>query len=200
MAETKQKKETKEEKKHDHMHEEHSHADHKHEAKAPVKEEKVSGKADAKKETKKEEKIVKAKKKRPKEKSRKVAVKKTKQVLAQRRKILRKTGTPVFRGRFGKRSQRRKGNEKWNKWRFPRGIDVKHVASDGFNPHGGYRRPKAIRDIHPSGYREFVVTKISEIEMVPDMHAIRVVSGLGRKKKIAIVDKAIAQGIKVLNP
>ena len=31
-------------------------------------------------------------------------------------------------------------------------------------------------------------------------NAIRIVAGLGRKKKIGIVDKAIEMGVKVLNP
>ncbi|MFH1390698.1 MAG: eL32 family ribosomal protein [Candidatus Diapherotrites archaeon] len=133
-------------------------------------------------------------------KSRKVQIKTDAAVAKTRRKVNQKQGTPTFRGRFGKRSLRKKSNPKWNKWRFPRGIDVKHEMCDGYTPKEGFRTPKEIRDIHPSGYREFNVKTIQEINNVPDKHAIRVASGLGRKKKLAIVDKAIEKGIKVLNP
>lgn len=172
------------------------------EAKTETKEVKTDAK-DAKKDSKdaKTEKKEEVKKpKRKKQKSRKVQVKKSKEVIAQRNKVLGKAGLPTFRGRFGKRSVRKKSIAKWNKWRFPRGIDVSHEVSDGYNPREGYRTPRAIRDTHPSGFKEFYVKQINEIEQVPENHAIRILRGIGRKKKLDIVDKAIEKGIKVLNP
>ncbi|MCR4368416.1 MAG: hypothetical protein NUV67_00750 [archaeon] len=169
-------------------------------AKAPKKE----AAAEEKKGTKAQEKKAAAPKKEKKEKkSRKVILKKAKATVLQRAlraKVLGKNAHPVFRGRFGKRSVRKKSKAKWDKWRVPRGIDVKHVASDGFNPREGYRTPRAIRDIHPSGYREVLVRHIGELKAIKEGHAVRVISGIGRKKKIDIVDKAIEKGIKVLNP
>ncbi len=93
----------------------------------------------------------KAKPKKPKEKSRKVKVKKTKEVIAMRNKVLGKTAHPIFRGRFGNREIRRKSKEKWDKWRVPRGGDVKHEMNEGYMPKEGYRTPRAIRGVHPSG-------------------------------------------------
>lgn len=167
----------------------------KEEVKKDSKEEKKDSK-DAKEEKAGEKK----RPKRVKQKSRKVLVKKSKEVIAQREKVLGKKGLPTFRGRFGKRSVRKKSNPKWDKWRFPRGIDVSHEMSDGHNPREGHRTPRAIRDIHPSGFREIKIKTIVELEKVPKNHAIRVISGMGTKKKLEIVDKAIEKGIKVLNP
>ncbi len=139
-------------------------------------------------------------KKKEEKKSRKVAVKRSAKVLADRKKMFGKNGTPTFRGRFGKRNIRRKSIAKWDKWRVPRGIDVQNEKDDGFRPGEGYRGPRSIRAVHPSGFREFMVKTAAEIEKVPENHAIRIQAGIGRRKKVAMVDKAISMGIKVLNP
>ena len=170
-------------------------------AKEEKKEVKTDTKKDGKgKDAKTEKKEEVKKPKRKKQKTRKVQVKKSKEIILQRNKVLGKTGLPTFRGRFGKRSVRKKSIAKWNKWRFPRGIDVSHEVSDGYNPREGYRTPRAIRDTHPSGFKEFYINTINELENVPKNHAIRVLRGIGKKKKLEIVDKAIEKGIKVLNP
>ena len=174
-------------------------------ATAPAKEEKKDAKTDDQKDAKgkdekKEEKKEVKKPKRKKQKSRKVQVKKSKEIIEQRSKVLGKRGLPTFRGRFGKRSTRKKSIAKWDKWRFPRGIDVSHEMSDGYTPKEGHRTPRAIRDTHPSGFKEFYVKQIKDIEQVPNNHAIRILRGIGKKKKLDIVDKAIEKGIKVLNP
>ena len=153
---------------------------------------------------KEETKAVEEKKNAPKpkkeKKSRKIIIKKTEKTIEQRAIVQRKKSLPTYRGRFGKRSVRKKSKDKWNKWRFPRGIDVSHVMSDGYNPKEGFRTPRTIRDIHPSGYNEVTVKTIKDLEFVKDDYAIRVLAGIGRQKKLAIVDKAIEKGIKVLNP
>lgn len=140
------------------------------------------------------------KKAKPEKMSRKMIVKKSEETIELRTKALHKKSLPVFRGRFGKRSIRKKANKKWAKWRFPRGLDVNHELSEGFNPRGGYRTPREIRGVHPSGYMEVIVKNSEELQRIPENHAARVVSGMGRKKKLALVDKAIELGIKVLNP
>ncbi len=133
-------------------------------------------------------------------KSRKVIVKRTPEVLALRRKVFAKAGLPVFRGRFGKRSIRKKANAKWDRWRFPRGLDVNHELSEGFNPRAGYGTDVSVRHVHPSGYREAHVRAMAELGAVQKGHAVRFASGIGRKKKIAMVDMAIEKGLRVLNP
>ncbi|MBI4210140.1 MAG: hypothetical protein HY544_01360 [Candidatus Diapherotrites archaeon] len=138
--------------------------------------------------------------KKVKQKSRKTMVKRSEAVLAMREASLGSPHLPTFRGRFGKRSIRRKSIAKWNRWRVPRGIDVKRVISDGYMPRTGYATPKEYRHVHPSGYREYIVRTLSDVSATPKDHAIRVAAGIGSRKKVTIVDKAIEKGIRVLNP
>lgn len=133
-------------------------------------------------------------------KSRKVIVKANKERAKLRRLVARKVKLPVFRGHFGKKSIRRKSKEKWNKWRYPRGIDMNHDQSEGFIPRTGYRTKKEIRGLHPSGYKEVIVRNVKELESLTKETAVRISSGIGRKKKLEIVDKALELGLKVLNP
>jgi len=177
-----------------HAAKEHDHKEHKeHKGKREGKQAPKAGEAKGAKPAK--EKPVKKEKK-----SRKVVVKRSKEVVAAREKALRKGGLPTFKGHFGKRNIRKKSKDKWSKWRFPRGIDVRHDVSEGAYPKEGYRTPRKFRGVHPSGYREFRVDSLNDLVHVPDNHAIRVSAGLGRKKKMLIVDKAIEKGVKVLNP
>ncbi|HLC92548.1 MAG TPA: eL32 family ribosomal protein [archaeon] len=182
-----------------HTGQDHTHADgtyHAHAHEQPeVKKAAVSETKAAAKETKpavKKEKVPK--------KSRKVILKKSKDASELVLKVRLKAGTPTFRGRFGKRNIRRKSIPKWNVWRVPRGIDVKKSMADGYMPRVGFATPREIRHVHPSGYRESSVKTMNELLAVPKGNAIRIVAGLGRKKKIGIVDKAIEMGVKVLNP
>ncbi|TXT53727.1 MAG: 50S ribosomal protein L32e (modular protein) [Candidatus Thorarchaeota archaeon] len=91
-------------------------------------------------------------------------------------------------------------------WRKVRGIDsatrekkkgrIAMVSS-------GYRTPKAVRGLHPSGYIEVRVERpedIDEKEINPDIHAIRIGATVGGKKRQAIIEKADAMLLRVLNP
>ncbi len=156
----------------------------------------VKNMVEKEKETKQEKPEKKAKVK----KSRKVLVKASREIAKVRRLVAVKQKAPVFRGHFGKRSIRRKSKEKWDKWRYPRGIDMNHDQSEGFIPRVGYRVMKKIRGVHPSGYKEAIVKSVKDLESTPKGMAIRIASGLGKKKKLVIVDKAIEAGFKVLNP
>lgn len=148
----------------------------------------------------KDEKKEPEKKKKVKQKSRKVMVRQSDEMLAKRRTIATAADNPTFRGRFGKRNIRKKSKAKWDKWRVPRGIDVKRVVSDGFVPKVGYSKEKSIRNLHPSGFREVLVRGVKDFDKVPTNTAIRISAGIGKRKKLMIVDRAIEKGIKVLNP
>ncbi len=160
-----------------------------------VKEDKKDGSSKEKRD--KVEKVV---KKRVKQESRRVVVERPVEVVRRRSLRFGLAKTPTFRGRFGKRSIRRKSKEKWDKWRVPRGIDVKRVASDGFVPSIGYSKPRELRHVHPSGFNEVLVRSVRELDFLSKGVAVRVSSGIGRRKKLVIVDKAIERGLKVLNP
>ncbi|MFX1481647.1 MAG: 50S ribosomal protein L32e [Promethearchaeota archaeon] len=89
-------------------------------------------------------------------------------------------------------------------WRRVRGIDsttrqkkrgrIAIVSS-------GYRTPKAVRNIHPSLYKEVRVHRASDIEdLDPEIHAIRIASTVGARKKQEILTAADAKLLRVLNP
>lgn len=115
------------------------------------------------------------------------------------REKMKKKNHPIFRGRFGKKQFRRKSIKKWQKWRYPRGIDIFFRKEDGAVPKIGYRVPKEFRHFHPSGMREMRVSTVSEISKASRNTAVRIVATVGKKKRKEIIKKAMEMGVKVVN-
>jgi large subunit ribosomal protein L32e len=117
-------------------------------------------------------------------------------MLELRRKI--KARTPYFR-RF----------ESWRfvrldePWRKPKGVDNHQRLSVKGWPHlvkVGYRVPKEVRYLHPSGYRDVLIHNMRELEALSaDNDAARIASGVGRRKRIELATRARDLGIRVLN-
>lgn len=88
-------------------------------------------------------------------------------------------------------------------WRKPKGVDNKmRKQVSGVPPlvKVGYRGPKSARGLHPSGYRDRLIHNIRDLEKLdPKIDAARIGHSVGRRKRIDIVSKANALGIKVLN-
>jgi len=88
-------------------------------------------------------------------------------------------------------------------WRKARGIDSKtrkKTKSGVKSPNVGYRTPKEIRGIHPSGYEEVrVITKKDLDGLDPKRHAIKISSRVGARKRIPLIDYARNKGFKILN-
>ena len=89
-------------------------------------------------------------------------------------------------------------------WRKPRGIDNKQrekQAKMGALPNVGYRNPRSIRGLHPSGYREVLVRCLKDLEGLKsaDGIAVRIASAVGKRKRKLIVDKVNEMGLKLLN-
>jgi large subunit ribosomal protein L32e len=89
-------------------------------------------------------------------------------------------------------------------WRKVRGIDsatrekrkgrIAMVSS-------GYRTPKAVRNLHPSLFVEVMVHRPSEVEdLDPEVHAVRIASTVGARKRQEILAAADAKLLRVLNP
>ena len=93
-------------------------------------------------------------------------------------------------------------------WRKPRGIEqkmrIKWRGSKGGLPKSptvGFRTPKEIRGLHPSGYESVRVHNVNELdELKPKYHAIIIASQVGRRKRIDLKAEIKARGFKLLNP
>ncbi len=89
-------------------------------------------------------------------------------------------------------------------WRKVRGIDsaTREKRSGRIAMvSAGYRSPKAVRGLHPSGYVEALVYRPDDLEgLDPDVHAVRIASTVGMRKRQTILDKAEAQMFRILNP
>jgi large subunit ribosomal protein L32e len=88
-------------------------------------------------------------------------------------------------------------------WRRPRGLQSKIRKKEKSKPKMpdiGYRQPKDIRYLHPSGFKEFLVRNIKELENIdPSKEAIRIAATVGKKKREEIIKKAKELKIKILN-
>lgn len=89
-------------------------------------------------------------------------------------------------------------------WRKPKGHHNKmrrQLKAKGALPRPGYGSPRAVRCLHPSGYREALVHNERLLEgLNPERDAVRIGRTVGRRKREGIQQKALEQGFKVLNP
>ncbi len=89
-------------------------------------------------------------------------------------------------------------------WRRPRGLDSKmRLRRKGWplSPNVGYRSPKELRGLHPSGYREVLVRNVKELENLdPEIYAVRIAHTVGERKAIEISSRAGELGLTILNP
>jgi len=88
-------------------------------------------------------------------------------------------------------------------WRKAIGIDSqtrKKTKAGVKSPSAGYRGPKKVRGLHPSGYEEVTVENIKDFEQLNKRkQAVKIASKLGGKKRIFLIDYARRRGFKVLN-
>ncbi|MDH5815587.1 MAG: 50S ribosomal protein L32e [Candidatus Nezhaarchaeota archaeon] len=90
------------------------------------------------------------------------------------------------------------------RWRRPRGIDNKmKLSRKGYLPlvRVGYRNPKLVRGLHPSGLIEVLVRRPQDLDgLDPKIHCVRIAHTVGRKKRLQIIEKAKSMGLRILNP
>jgi large subunit ribosomal protein L32e len=88
-------------------------------------------------------------------------------------------------------------------WRRPRAVTNKMRLNRKYRPpkvRVGYGKPAAVRHIHPSGFREVMVHNRNDLEGIdPKIHAARIGSTVGTRKRKDIIEAADSKGIRVLN-
>ena len=88
-------------------------------------------------------------------------------------------------------------------WRKARGIDSqtrKKTKTGVKSPTVGYRNPKKVRGLHPSGFEEVRVTTIQDLNKLnKNRHAIKISGKLGAKKRITLIDYCQKRGFRILN-
>lgn len=89
-------------------------------------------------------------------------------------------------------------------WRKPKGIDSKmRVSMKGWPKSNsiGWGSSPIIRGIHPSGYRDILISNTKELELLsPDKDAGRIRATVGARKRGVIITRARELGVKILNP
>ena len=89
-------------------------------------------------------------------------------------------------------------------WRKPRGIDNKVRLQVKYRQPVvkiGYRTPKKIRHLHPSGRDEVLVYKVEDLFNIdPLTQVVRIAGTVGIRKRLEIIRFAEKFGIRVLNP
>lgn len=114
-------------------------------------------------------------------------------------RMTRKKRTPKFR-----RQEWFRFTKLGEKWRKPRGSDSKMRLGIKGKPtivSIGYRSPKSVRGVHPSGFVEVLVHTPRDLEgLDTSKQAVRIGSSVGGRKREQILAKAKEFGIRVLNP
>jgi len=65
----------------------------------------------------------------------------------------------------------------------------------------GYRTPKDIRGLHPSGLEPVRIASVKELEKLnPKKHIVVIASQVGLRKKLEIIRVAKEKGFRVANP
>ncbi len=88
-------------------------------------------------------------------------------------------------------------------WRRPDGITSKMRKNLKYRPSKvriGFRGPKEVRGLHPSGFEEVMIYNVADLKNInPEKQAARIGGTVGTKKRLEIAKKAEKLEIRVLN-
>lgn len=89
------------------------------------------------------------------------------------------------------------------KWRRPKGVDNKmRLKLKGYPPlvEVGYRSPRAVRGIHPSGFKPVLVSSVKDLDKLdPRVHIVYLDSSMGLRKRLELVKLASEKGFRIVN-
>ena len=115
-----------------------------------------------------------------------------------------------LRKEIKKRRPNFKAYESWrykrvkSRWRKAQGIDSnvrKKKKGVIKSPNIGYRGPKKVRGLHPTGLEEVLIQNIADLENINrKKQIIKIASTIGAKKRRIILDLADEKRILVSNP
>jgi large subunit ribosomal protein L32e len=88
-------------------------------------------------------------------------------------------------------------------WRKPQGGQSKLRRHFGYRwniPSIGYRGPRAVRGLHPSGFQEILVHNSNQLEgLDATKQAVRIAHGVGTRKREMIEKACDEKGLRILN-
>ena len=89
-------------------------------------------------------------------------------------------------------------------WRRPKGIDNKmrhKLKGKRKMPGTGYRNPRKVRHLHPSGFEIVPVFNVADLDKVKQgVQIAQIGRTVGSRKRISIIEHAEDLGIHVINP
>ncbi len=93
--------------------------------------------------------------------------------------------------------------ERQDRWRRPKSLDnkIRHQIK-GYPPlvKIGYRQPRAVRGLHPSGFELVRVWRPEDLDKVdPTRQAVVIAGTVSKRKRLEIIRKALERNIKVVN-
>lgn len=90
-----------------------------------------------------------------------------------------------------------------DEWRKPQGGQSKLRRHFGYRwnlPSIGYRGPREVRGLHPSGFQEVLIHNERQLEgLDPAKQAVRIAHGVGARKRERIEKACDDKGLRVLN-
>ena len=114
-----------------------------------------------------------------------------------------------LRSQINKKRPTFRAQESWrfkridSRWRKPKGFDSFMRIQKKSWPaivKIGYRGPKAVRGLHPSGYNDILIHNIDGLKNLdPSNDAIRLSSKIGKRYRLLIINEADKLGFKILN-
>jgi len=91
--------------------------------------------------------------------------------------------------------------DSWRKLRGQNSKRRKNEKGKGAEVNVGYRKPAKARGLHPSGFDEVLVHRPEDLDEVnPDTQAVRIGGSVGGRKRERIEERALDEGVRVLNP